>query len=184
VLNLAFGFCGVYLAVFANLNDSFFKEQLIGNLMCLLSTTIYAAYLSFSSQAVQKVGTLAFGFWVFLYASICNLIFYFISLQFFPALQASDFANLMHLKKETLIAFGTLVLGCTVFTYGTNAFLLKTVSSAVVSGFVCLQVSLGLLFSRWFVNEPIEPKQWVSFALVTLGIFFLIYEQRSKQKTI
>ena len=172
--NLVSGVVGIGLLFGAHIGDVVGKDALLGNALCLLSTSFYGAYLVLGRPLIQRLGAVVFSGGVFGFAAVFNL-----SVLFF----SKDFSALELWSRVSQVqapsfwwAFCHLVLGATVLTYLLNAFALNRAKPGVVSGFVCLQPLVGVAASAIFLREEIPGSYFLSLFLVLLGLGLLARE--------
>ncbi len=179
IANIALGITGTVLLFAPFLGDTFSPEALVGNLLCLTSTFLYATYLAAAPPLVTRMGSLGFSRMVFLYASVLNVIV-FIALSGFPdaAVVARVFEMLPQLSATFWGALAYVVLGATVVTYLLNAYALEKLPPGIVGGVVCVQTVIGVSLSNVLLAEPFPVEHAVAMALVVAGVLCLWMPRR------
>ena len=187
--NIALGFAGIFLLFWPQLHASLQtgqieeKQVLIGNLLCVASTTVYALYMVLSTGVIAKVGALEFSFRVFFAASFFNVLLYYGFEHSWPW-EAFRFSFLAEFSGGFWLAIVYVVFGATIATYLLNAFALKRIVPGIVGGFVCLQPVIGVLISKTLIKETIPLSYFFGMALVVGGVLLLWWSNLRSMRSL
>lgn len=144
-------------------------ERIVGSLLILTNSTLYAGYLVLARPVINRVGTLRTVAWVFAFGAIEALPWT------GPAVLQTPWTDLPNWAWGSLLF---ILAGPTVGAYLLNAAALKRVDSSVVAVYVYLQPIVGTC-AAWFVlGQVIEARTAICGAVICVGVWFATRKPR------
>jgi drug/metabolite transporter (DMT)-like permease len=162
--------CGVvYLINPAGANFS--RTTNIGNVLLLVNSMSYGAYLAISQNMIKRYGALTVITWIFVFGS-------------FITLPVGGY----HLSKIHLssVPFGVwvavlyIILVPTVASYYLNAWALGRVAPSVVAIYVYLQPLIAFVVAPLALGERLNSRTWLATALLFAGVATVTLRSRSR----
>ena len=148
---------------------SFSSETTRGDVLIILNSLSYAAYVALSKNLIRRYGALKSIALVFLFASFINVPIGLISLSS---------VELSQVSLSAWLAVAATVLFPTILAYYLNAWALARVEPSVVAIYVYLQPLVGFLLAVMFLGERFTLRLLVSAALVFCGVFLVTRRRR------
>jgi drug/metabolite transporter (DMT)-like permease len=150
---------------------SFSRETNLGNVILLLNSMAYGAYLAISQDMIKRYGALTVITWIFVFGSIATL----------PV-------GGYHLSKISLAAvpagvwFAVLyiILIPTVAAYYLNAWALGRVAPSVVAIYIYLQPLIAFAVAPLILGESLNSRTWLAAALIFAGVATVTVRSRSR----
>lgn len=146
----------------------------LGDLLVILNTASYAAYLVFARRTAQAMGSAAMVSWVFVFGALEALPLT------APALAALDVAAIPAWGWGSL-AF--IVLGATVGTYALNAWALARAESSLVAVYIYLQPLVSATAAWFALREPLTPRAVVAGLIIATGVSLSTHRGFSKSRS-
>jgi len=147
-------------------------EKTFGNVLLVLNTFCYGAYIAVSKEAFIRFGALTAMAWVFAFGALFSL----------PvggyALATEDFQTV---SAATWLAVAYIILIPTVFAYYLNAWALEHVSASTVAVYVYLQPLIAFAVAPLVLgaDEQWGPRTYVAAALIFAGVAFVTLRRRA-----
>lgn len=170
VVGLILAACGViYLINPAQANFS--RETNIGNLILLLNSMSYGAYIAISQDMIKRYGALTVITWIFIFGSLITL----------PV-------GGYHLSKLSLasippgvwLAILYIILIPTVAAYYLNAWALGRVAPSVVAIYIYLQPLIAFAVAPLILAERLSSRTWLAAGLIFAGVATVTLRSRSR----
>jgi drug/metabolite transporter (DMT)-like permease len=138
------------------------ESSLVGDLLVAANSLSYSTYLVVSRPALKRYDPLTLIAWVFLLGAVE------MALVATPQLLAADWGAL---DTGAWLAFGYILLGATVASYGLNTWVLRYASASRVASFVYLQPLVGVLLAVVIRGEPFTARVAFAGLLILAGVF-------------
>jgi drug/metabolite transporter (DMT)-like permease len=165
LLGIVLGISGALLLLLFNKSFSFGSDTLSGDLMILINSMSWAAYLVLVKPLMSKYNAFTIVRWVFTFGFIYVMPFAFSELQEVSWQTIPD-------KIWQEIAF--VVLGTTFFAYVLNTYALRALSPSVVSIYIYLQPFLATLFAIFlYHNDTLDLRKLTAAALIIFGVYLV-----------
>lgn len=145
-------------------NASFSSETTRGDILIILNSLSYAAYVAVSKKLISHYGALKSIAWFFLFASFINVPIGLISLNSVDVSEAS---------LSAWIAVLAIVLFPTIGAYYWNTWALERAEPSTVAVYIYLQPLIGFTAAAVFLNERITIWTLFSALLIFAGVFFV-----------
>lgn len=150
---------------------SFSRETNIGNLILLLNSMAYGAYIAISQSMIKRYGALTVLTWIFIFGSFFTL----------PI-------GSYHLSKISLssvpmsvwLAVLYIILIPTVAAYYLNAWALGRVAPSVVAIYIYLQPLIAFAVAPLVLNERLNSRTWLAAGLIFAGLATVTLRSRSR----
>ncbi|MGI8467041.1 MAG: DMT family transporter [Pyrinomonadaceae bacterium] len=150
---------------------SFTSDTTIGNILIILNSLSYAAYIAVSKKLVSYYGALKSIAWVFLLASVVNVPVGLYSLQS---------VELKNVNSASWLALAAVVIFPTILAYYWNAWALARVAPSIVAVYTYLQPLIGFILAVFFLGENFT-KRLVGAALLIFTGVFLVTRKRKRE---
>ncbi len=171
IAGIAFGIAGALLLLLFNKNFSFGSETIKGDVMVLINSMSWAAYIVLVKPLMQKYNAFTIVKWVFLFGFIYVFPFGF---QEFKEINWAS----MPITVWRDILF--VVLGSTFLAYLLNTYALRALSPSVVSIYTYFQPFLTTLIAVFFYhNDALDTRKIVSGILIVIGVILVSQPFRS-----
>jgi drug/metabolite transporter (DMT)-like permease len=148
----------------------FSSDSALGNLLLVLNSIAYGAYLAISKDMIKRYGALTVITWVFVFGSIVTIPIGAYSLSGISFDEAG--AGLW-------LAVLYIILIPTVCAYYLNAWALARVEPSTVAVYIYLQPLIAFALAPLILNEKWNPRTWVASALIFSGVAVVTWRTRS-----
>ncbi|HEX8422618.1 MAG TPA: DMT family transporter [Pyrinomonadaceae bacterium] len=162
--------CGVaYLINPAS--TSFSRETNIGNVILLLNSMAYGAYLAISQNMIKRYGALPVITWIFIFGSFITL-----------PIGGYNLAklSLSSVPLSAWIAMLYIILVPTVVAYYLNAWALGRVAPSIVAIYIYLQPLIAFAVAPLVLGEQLNSRTWLATALIFAGLATVTLRSRSR----
>lgn len=170
LLGMFIAACGVVYLVNPARAD-FSRDTMIGNLLLILNTLAYGAYIAVSQDVIKRYGALTVITWIFLFGCIATLPIGGYYLTQTP---------LTHLSVGTWLAIAYIILVPTVGAYYLNAWALGRVAPSTVAIYIYLQPLIAFAFAPLLLGESLNSRTFVAAALIFTGVALVTLASRSR----
>jgi drug/metabolite transporter (DMT)-like permease len=170
ITGICFGIAGALLLLLFNKRFSFGSETITGDVMVLVNSMSWAAYLVLVKPLMMKYNTFTIVKWVFLFGFI-----YVVPLGFNEFKQI----NWAAMPSSILWDIVFVVLGTTFFAYLLNTYALRALSPAVVSIYIYLQPFIATLIAIYYYhNDELDARKIISALLIIIGVYLVSWPSR------
>jgi drug/metabolite transporter (DMT)-like permease len=149
----------------------FTSDTAIGNLLILLNSLSYGAYIALSKDMIKRYGALNVLAWIFIFGCIATI----------PvggyALYGS---NVSQAGLGIWLALIYIILVPTVGAYYLNAWALARVEPSTVAVYIYLQPLIAFALAPLILNEKWNPRTWLASALIFAGVAVVTWRMRSQ----
>ena len=175
LMGIAVGFAGAMLCILAEPNRSVADNPLLGNVLSIAASIIYAVYLVFSARMVGHLSRMTILRYTFLSAAVVALLFTWIFGFSAPLFEGG-------IKTKPLLVLAFVLIFPTVITYFLIPVGLKYLNSTVVAiyGYVTLIVASVVSFITG--ADKFEPVILLSLLLIGVSIFFVGVKDNRNEK--
>ena len=166
LMGIAVGFAGAMLCILAEPNRAVADKPLLGNMLSIAASIIYAVYLVFSARMVGHLSRMTILRYTFLSAAVVALLFTWIFGFSAPMFEGG-------VKSKPLLVLAFVLVFPTVITYFLIPIGLKYLNSTVVAiyGYVTLIVASVVSFITGV--DKFEPVILLSLLLIGVSIYFV-----------
>lgn len=171
ILGVALAACGVVYLIDPTRAD-FSSSTVYGNLLLVLNTIAYGAYIAISQDVIKRYGALTVITWIFLFGNIAAL-----PVGGYYLLQTP----LLGLSWQVWLAVAFIVSGPTVGAYYLNAWALGRVAPSTVAIYIYLQPLFAFLLAPFFLGESWTSRAWTAAALIFVGVGIVTLSARSNR---
>jgi drug/metabolite transporter (DMT)-like permease len=173
LMGIAIGFAGAMLCVLAEPNRAVADNPLLGNVLSIAASIIYAIYLVFSARMVGHLSRMTILRYTFLSAAVVALLFTWIFGFSAPLFESG-------IKTKPLLVLAFVLVFPTVITYFLIPIGLKYLNSTVVAiyGYVTLIVASVVSFVTGV--DRFEPVILLSLLFIGLSIYFVGVNEKGK----
>lgn len=173
LMGIAIGFAGAMLCVLAEPNRAVADNPLLGNVLSIAASIIYAVYLVFSARMVGHLSRMTILRYTFLSAAVVALLFTWIFGFSAPLFEGG-------IKTKPLLVLAFVLVFPTVITYFLIPIGLKYLNSTVVAiyGYVTLIVASVVSFVTGV--DKFEPVILLSLLFIGLSIYFVGVNEKGK----
>lgn len=173
LMGIAIGFAGAMLCVLAEPNRAVADNPLLGNVLSIAASIIYAIYLVFSARMVGHLSRMTILRYTFLSAAVVALLFTWIFGFSAPLFEGG-------IKTKPLLVLAFVLIFPTVITYFLIPIGLKYLNSTVVAiyGYVTLIVASVVSFVTGV--DKFEPVILLSLLFIGLSIYFVGVNEKGK----
>jgi drug/metabolite transporter (DMT)-like permease len=158
-LGISFAAAGVIYLLYPERH--FTSDTGVGNLLIVLNSISYGAYLAISKDMLQRYGALTVITWIFIFGSIASLPIGGYSLMSTP---------LHEVGVGVWLAVIYIILVPTVGAYYLNALALARVEPSTVAVYIYLQPLIAFALAPLILNEAWNSRTWVASALIFTGV--------------
>lgn len=149
---------------------SFSAETSFGNMLIVLNSICYGAYLAISKDMIKRYGPLTVITWVFVFGSLLTV----------PAgLLGTSRAAVESADMVVWLAVLYIILVPTVGAYYLNAWALGRVEPSTVAVYVYLQPLVAFMLAPWILHERWNSRTWIATALIFAGVALVTWRSRS-----
>jgi drug/metabolite transporter (DMT)-like permease len=167
-LGIALAAAGVVYLLYPERNFS--SNSAFGNLLIVLNSISYGAYLAISKDMLRRYGALTVITWIFIFGSIATI-------------PVGGYA----LAGTPLHAVGTgvwlvviyIILVPTVGAYYLNAWALARVEPSTVAVYIYLQPLIAFALAPLILNEKWNSRTWLASLLIFAGVAVVTWRTRS-----
>ena len=178
LLGIAIGFAGAMLCILSEPNPVVADKPLLGNMLSILASIIYAVYLVFSARMVGHLSRMTILRYTFLSGAVVALLFSWIVGFSAPLFEGG-------VKVTPLLVLAFVLIFPSVITYFIIPVGLKYLSSTVVAiyGYVTLIVASVVSFITGV--DKFEPVILLSLILIGVSIYLVgISEKAPTEKSV
>lgn len=168
-LGIALAAAGVVYLLYPERN--FTSDSAIGNLLIVLNSISYGAYLAISKDVLKRYGALTVITWVFIFGSIITLPVGGYALSAVP---------LQEVSLSVWFAVLYIILVPTVCAYYLNAWALARVEPSTVAVYIYLQPLIAFALAPLILNEKWNPRTLLASALIFAGVAVVTWRTRSQ----
>ena len=175
LLGIAVGFAGAMLCIVSEPSRDVADNPLLGNMLSIAASIIYAIYLVFSARMVGHLSSITILRYTFTSAAVVALLF-----SWFFGFSAPLFEGSFRVTPLLVLAF--VLIFPTVITYFLIPVGLKYLSSTVVAiyGYVTLIVASVVSFITGV--DKFEPVILLSLLLIGVSIYFVGVTDKKSEK--
>jgi len=162
--------CGVvYLINPAQANFS--RETNIGNLILIINSLSYGAYIAISQDMIKRYGALTVITWLFIFGSLITLPIGGYHLTEIP---------LANIPAGVWFAMLYIILIPTVAAYYLNAWALGRVAPSIVAIYIYLQPLIAFAVAPLILGEQLNSRTWLAAGLIFAGVAIVTVRARSR----
>jgi len=162
--------CGVvYLINPAQANFS--RETNIGNLILIINSLSYGAYIAISQDMIKRYGALTVITWLFIFGSLITLPIGGYHLAEIP---------LANIPAGIWFAMLYIILIPTVAAYYLNAWALGRVAPSIVAIYIYLQPLIAFAVAPLILGEQLNSRTWLAAGLIFAGVAIVTVRARSR----
>lgn len=169
-LGIVLAACGVIYLVDPTRAD-YSGSTSLGNLLLLLNSICYGAYIAISKDLVKRYGALTVITWIFVFGALVT-----VPVGGFEMTQTS----LQAANAQTWLAVAYIILAPTVGCYYLNAWALARVEPSTVAVYVYLQPLIAFALAPWILQETWNRRTTVATLLIFAGVALVISRSKSK----
>jgi drug/metabolite transporter (DMT)-like permease len=150
---------------------SFSRETSIGNLLLLINSMAYGAYLAISQNMIKRYGALTVITWIFIFGSFITLPIggYHLSKLTWSAVPMSAWMAMLY-----------IIIVPTVAAYYLNAWALGRVAPSVVAIYIYLQPLIAFAVAPLILGEHLNSRTGLAAALIFAGVATVTLRSRSR----
>ncbi|HEX8070978.1 MAG TPA: DMT family transporter [Pyrinomonadaceae bacterium] len=146
------------------------RDTMIGNLLLVLNTLCYGAYIAVSQDAIRRYGALTVITWVFLLGCVVT-----VPLGGYYLAQTP----MTHLGAGVWLALVYIILVPTVGAYYLNAWALGRVAPSTVAIYIYLQPLFAFALAPLLLGERLNPRTGLATLLIFAGVALVTLRSRS-----
>jgi len=162
--------CGVvYLINPAQANFS--RETNIGNLILIINSLSYGAYIAISQDMIKRYGALTVITWIFIFGSLITL-----PIGGYHLAEIS----LASIPAGIWLAMLYIILIPTVAAYYLNAWALGRVAPSIVAIYIYLQPLIAFAVAPLILGEQLNSRTWLAAGLIFAGVAIVTVRARSR----
>lgn len=150
---------------------SFSTENTWGNLLIVVNSFCYGAYIAVSRDLVKKYGALNLITWIFVIGSVMTFPF----AGYAWSVESWEFVSI---SAWTSIAY--IILVPTVGAYYLNAWALTRLAPSIVSVYIYMQPLIAFGLAPLILGEQISSRTLVACVLIFAGVAVVTIRSRSK----
>jgi drug/metabolite transporter (DMT)-like permease len=168
LLGIGLAAAGVVYLLYPERN--FTSDTAFGNLLIILNSISYGAYLAISKDMLKRYGALTVITWIFIFGSIATLPVGGYAMAGVPLHEAGVGLWLVVLY---------IILIPTVGCYYLNAWALARVEPSTVAVYIYLQPLIAFALAPLILNEKWNPRTWLASAFIFSGVAVVTWRTRS-----
>ncbi len=170
LIGMAVAACGVVYLVNPAQAD-FSREHMIGNLLLVLNTLAYGAYIAISQGVIRRYGALTVITWIFLFGCVAAVPFggYYLMQTPLAAVGLTIWLAVLY-----------IILVPTVGAYYLNAWALGRVAPSTVAIYIYLQPLFAFAVAPLVLGERLNSRTWVATLLIFAGVALVTLGARSR----
>lgn len=167
-LGIALAAAGVVYLLYPERN--FTSDSAFGNLLIVLNSISYGAYLAISKDVLKRYGALTVITWIFIFGSLMTLPIGGYGLAGVPLREVSI---------GVWFAVLYIIIVPTVGAYYLNAWALARVEPSTVAVYIYLQPLIAFALAPLILNERWNPRTWLASLLIFAGVAVVTWRTRS-----
>ena len=169
ILGIGLAAAGVFYLLYPE--GSFTSDTAFGNLLIVLNSLAYGAYIAISKDMIKRYGALSVLAWIFVFGCIATL----------PvggyALYGTNFYQV---GTGVWLAVLYIILVPTVGAYYLNAWALARVEPSTVAVYIYLQPLIAFALAPLILNEKWNPRTLLASLLIFSGVAVVSWRTRSQ----
>ena len=150
--------------------QNFSGDSAFGNLLIVLNSISYGAYLAISKDMLKRYGALTVITWIFIFGSIATIPVGGYAL-------AGTSLNAVGVGVWLVVLY--IILVPTVGAYYLNAWALARVEPSTVAVYIYLQPLIAFALAPLILNEKWNSRTWLASALIFSGVAIVTWRTRS-----
>ena len=147
----------------------FTSDTALGNLLIILNSVAYGAYIAVSKDMVKRYGALNVLTWIFLFACLVT-----VPIGGYTLVGS----NLSQAGLGIWLAIVYSILVPTVGAYYLNAWALARVEPSTVAVYIYMQPLIAFALAPLLLNEKWNPRTWLASALIFSGVAVVTWRTR------
>jgi drug/metabolite transporter (DMT)-like permease len=147
------------------------RETMTGNLLLVLNTLCYGAYIAISQDSIRRYGALTVITWIFIFGCVGTVPVGGYYLAQTP---------LAHLGASVWLVLIYIILVPTVGAYYLNAWALGRVAPSTVAIYIYLQPFFAFAFAPLLLGEQLSSRAGVATVLIFAGVALVTLRTRSR----
>lgn len=167
-LGIALAAAGVIYLLYPERNFS--SSSAFGNLLIILNSISYGAYLAISKDMLKRYGALTVITWIFIFGSIATIPFGGYALAGTP---------LQEIGTGIWLAVVYIIIVPTVGAYYLNAWALARVEPSTVAVYIYLQPLIAFALAPLILNEKWNSRTWLASILIFSGVAVVTWRAHS-----
>ena len=167
-LGISLAAAGVIYLIYPEQNFS--SDSAFGNLLIVLNSISYSAYLAISKDMLKRYGALTVITWIFIFGSIATIPIGSYALSATP---------LGEIGVGIWLVVLYIILVPTVGAYYLNAWALARVEPSTVAVYIYLQPLIAFALAPLILGEKWNSRTWLASALIFSGVAVVIWRTRS-----
>jgi drug/metabolite transporter (DMT)-like permease len=169
-IGLLLAACGVVYLI-NPAEASFSRETNIGNVIFLINSMAYGAYIAISQDMIKRYGALTVITWIFIFGNLVTLPVgtYHLSKLSLSSVPASVWFAVLY-----------IILIPTVAAYYLNAWALGRVAPSVVAIYIYLQPLIAFAVAPLVLGESLNSRTWLAAGLIFAGVATVTLRSRSR----
>ncbi len=152
------------------LRADFSGQRTFGNLLIILNSISYAAYIAISKDLLRRYGALTVITWIFIFGSIFTIPF---------GILYTDGDTLARAGAGIWLSVLYIILVPTVGAYYLNAWALARVTPGTVAIYIYLQPLIAFALAPLILGEKWNSRAWVAMLLIFAGVYVVTRRDRS-----
>ncbi|HEV7842115.1 MAG TPA: DMT family transporter [Pyrinomonadaceae bacterium] len=168
LLGIGLATAGVIYLLYPERN--FTSDSAFGNLLIILNSSSYGAYLAISKDMLRRYGALTVITWIFIFGAIFTLPIGGYAIAGAPLSEAGV---------GLWLAVLYIILVPTVGCYYLNAWALARVEPSTVAVYIYLQPLIAFALAPLILNEKWNPRTWLASAFIFSGVAVVTWRTRS-----
>lgn len=165
VTGITMGISGALLLLLFNKTFSFGSETLTGDLMILVNSLSWAAYIVLVKPLMKKYNTFTIVKWLFLFGTIYILPFGYTELTE---------VNWSTIPGHSWWNISFVVIASTFIAYVLNTYALRALSPSIVSIYIYLQPFLAILIAIFiYRNDTLDIRKIIAGMLIIGGVYLV-----------
>jgi drug/metabolite transporter (DMT)-like permease len=168
LLGIGLAAAGVIYLLYPERN--FTSDSAFGNLLIILNSISYGAYLAISKDMLKRYGALTVLTWIFIFGAIATLPIGGYAVAGAPLGEAG---------LGLWLAVLYIILFPTVGCYYLNAWALARVEPSTVAVYIYLQPLIAFALAPLILNEKWNPRTWLASAFIFSGVAVVTWRTRS-----
>jgi drug/metabolite transporter (DMT)-like permease len=153
------------------LRADFSGQTALGNLLIVINSLSYGAYIALSKDMLKRYGALTFITWVFIFGALLTIPVGALTLTAMP---------LGTIDASTWLAVLYIIVVPTVGAYYANAWALARVSPSTVAVYIYLQPLIAFALAPLILGERWNSRTWIASMLIFAGVAIVIMRSRSR----
>jgi drug/metabolite transporter (DMT)-like permease len=149
----------------------FSHAHMLGNLLLILNTLFYGAYIAISQDVIRRYGALTVITWVFIFGCVAAapLGGYYLAQTPLTNVSLSVWLGVLY-----------IILVPTVGAYYLNAWALGRVAPSTVAIYIYLQPLIAFTIAPYALGEQLNSRTWIAALLIFAGVALVTLASRSR----